>query len=98
MLTKDQYGNIYNPDGRRDEAYQWSGFYFNLPINDTTVIVSILLNDKAEESSEMVLVGYTYNMNIWNDTKDKEEEKQVKKIFEKEVLDKLGVKYSKRWF
>lgn len=98
----DQNHNRYNPDGRHGNFYS---FYFLLPFQDTTVLIHSVISgvkNSDEEECNIIINGYTYAKDFrgwrWNESKYKEEQKEVLNTFEKEVLDKLGLKYKKLWF
>lgn len=98
----DQNHNRYNPDGRHGNFYS---FYFLLPFQDTTVLIHSVISgvkNSDEEKCNIIINGYTYAKDFrgwrWNESKYKEEQKEVLNTFEKEVLDKLDMKYKKLWF
>lgn len=96
-------GERYNPDGAHDRIFGYYKAYFRLPVNDTSAVVQVLVADDGDGSCSILLIGYTFAKDIfrgwqWAVPRDKKEKKQVVKAFEKEVLDKLEMKYKKLWF
>ena len=101
QISRD--GEKYNPDGSREPIFDYYTAYFKLPVNDTTAVVQVLIVDEGDGSCSMLLIGYTFAKDIfrgwqWSPPRNKKEKKQVVKAFEKEVLDKLDMKYKKLWF
>lgn len=101
VWSKDDAGEIFNPDGRREPNMNYYTSYFRLPFEDTTVIVKIFVDDTEPNTCRILFNGFTFAHDIyrgWSDPRYEKEEKRVKKVLEKEVLDKLGIKYRKLWF
>lgn len=100
----DSDGEKYNPDGLSyDPIFGYYAAYFRLPVNDTTAVVQVLIAEKSNGSCSILVIGYTFAKDIfrgwqWSHPRSKKEKKQVIKVFEKEVLDKLGIEYRKLWF
>lgn len=99
---KKNDGEVYNPDRQLKYYYDT---YFKLPVKDTTVYIqAIVRNDRYTPNGEVLIMGYTFAYDIyrgWHRHKEKGYEKEHEmalQAFEKEVLDKLGVKYRKQWF
>lgn len=96
-------GERYNPDGSHDNIFGYYKAYFRLPVNDTTAVVQVLIAEKSTGSCSILVIGYTFAKDIfrgwqWSHPRSKKEKKQVIKVFEKDVLDKLGIEYRKLWF
>lgn len=96
-------GEKYNPDGSHDHIFDYYTAYFRLPVNDTTAVVQVLIAEESTGACSILVIGYTFAKDIfrgweWSHPRSRKEKKQVIKVFEKEVLDKLGINYRKLWF
>ena len=101
VWSKDENGNIFNPDGKREPIRNFYTYYFLLPFEDRTVIVKIYIDGSEADKSRILLGGYTFAEDIyrgWGDPRYEKEERKVTTVLEKEVLDNLGFNYRKLWF
>lgn len=94
---KEEY---YNPDGYSNDSI-WAGFYFYFSDIGASVlsVVNVYNIPSTEKSVILRLVGLTYSPNFgeWKrfNTKDmsKEDNANIKKKFETEILDHLGIEW-----
>jgi hypothetical protein len=102
--TNKEYTQVEFKDNLRDGFY---AVYFFLPDKNTVLMCTINMYENNNEiPSAMGLSSayfYTDKFHPWKDinTKgiSKEENKKIKKIFETEILDKLGIKWKhKKWY